>query len=350
MGMWRIGVAVALVSACSSGSAPSELMVRDSAGVTIVESPRPLLAETWRVDAEPLLRIGEAEGAAEYLLSSVRAATRLPDGRLVVADGGSLELRWYDAEGRFLQRAGGPGGGPGEFSDMARVWREGDGVTVCSARAARITRFDGAGALRGTQPLATEDVRPTALGALADGRLLATASRGGFSGDGVQQDSLEVLLLTSAGGARTAEIMQYDGDGALRRIVRWHRLPEPVDAALRDSVRELTRERGRATGNAAFYEETLRQMTFPEAAPVYTTLRAEDDGTLWVRRYTLATGAAPEWDVFSPQGEWLTTVRLPHGVTLLDAGPDWIAGVHRDGLEVERVVVHRLHRTTNRGG
>jgi hypothetical protein len=229
-------------------------------------------------------------------------------------------------------------------------------VAVYSVRAARITRYDGAGALRGTQPLATEDVRPTALGALADGRLLATASRGGFSGDGVQQDSVEVLLLTSDGGvsarlgARTAEVMQYDGDGALRRIVRWHRFPEPIDAALRDSVRELTRERGRATGNAAFYEETLRQMTFPEAAPVYSTLRAEDDGTLWMRRYTLAAGAAPEWDVFSPHGEWLTTVRLPRGITLLDAGPDWIAGVHRDELEVERVVVHRLHRNTNRGG
>lgn len=72
-------------------------------------------AALWSVDPEPVLVIGEVDGAPEYELFFVRSAFRLSDGATVVANAGTSELRYYDPEGKWVGSKGRKGQGPGEF-------------------------------------------------------------------------------------------------------------------------------------------------------------------------------------------------------------------------------------------
>ncbi|MDE2984426.1 MAG: hypothetical protein OXU69_06945, partial [Gemmatimonadota bacterium] len=56
---------------------------RDSAGIRIVENPRPPDGSRlgWRTGSEPAVSIGVLEGEDPYMLFAVRDATILSDGR-----------------------------------------------------------------------------------------------------------------------------------------------------------------------------------------------------------------------------------------------------------------------------
>lgn len=113
---------------CTPESAPPGVTVRDSAGVTLVESLASQWpsGEAWAVAPTPALTIGSLDGPHEQQLYRVFGAHRLPDGRIVVANSGSYELRFYDRDGQFLAASGGRGGGPGEFVSMGQNWLIGD--------------------------------------------------------------------------------------------------------------------------------------------------------------------------------------------------------------------------------
>lgn len=89
---------------CVGGDAELPVAItRDSAGVEIVESIRPAWDETraWRISAEPVVQIGVEAGAEEYQFANVRSALRLDNSTIVVMNGGSAELRYYDDSGRY---------------------------------------------------------------------------------------------------------------------------------------------------------------------------------------------------------------------------------------------------------
>ena len=91
-------------------------VIRDSADVRIVENARPPDgSRLWQVGPEPSLSIGDREGGDAYMLYQVADATKLSDGRIVVANGGDDELRVFDASGNWLESWGGRGEGSGEF-------------------------------------------------------------------------------------------------------------------------------------------------------------------------------------------------------------------------------------------
>ncbi len=75
----------------------------------------------WTLGETPLVQIGVLEGEEAYQLHDVTSATRLPDGRIVVANDGSRELRFFGSDGRFILARGGPGEGPGEYRVLDRV-------------------------------------------------------------------------------------------------------------------------------------------------------------------------------------------------------------------------------------
>jgi hypothetical protein len=50
------------------------------------------------------------------------------------------------------------------------------------------------------------------------------------------------------------------------------------------------------------------------------------------------------WDVFDPNGRWITTVTFPKDVQSHDIGEDYILGVWEDELDVEYVRMYALDR------
>jgi len=139
----------------------------DSAGILIVENPAPTPGSRlgWAVGDEPVVTIGTRDASDAFQLHSVGDATRLADGRIVVANGGSNELLVFDAEGNHLDAWAGQGDGPGEFWYLSTVrpW-PGDSLIAGDSEQGRASIFDLAGAhvrtisLRGPPDATTKEV------------------------------------------------------------------------------------------------------------------------------------------------------------------------------------------------
>ena len=131
-------VAALAAAACAGGQeAQGQIRTefRDSAGVRIVENNRPPEGSRldWRIGTEPLLSIGRMEGEEPYLFGRIFGIEMLSDGRIVIGDDGTKELRVFDQQGNHLETWGGRGEGPGEFRGsqlfgMARL--PGDSIIV----------------------------------------------------------------------------------------------------------------------------------------------------------------------------------------------------------------------------
>ena len=120
--------------------------------------------QVWRLSDTPELEIGVREGDAAYQLDRASGSTRLDDGRIVVLDGGSAQLRFFDAGGSFLYAVGSEGEGPGEFRNPTRVRRTlGDSLQVWDAILARLSFFDLDGAFLGSSLRAPSPADPTPL-------------------------------------------------------------------------------------------------------------------------------------------------------------------------------------------
>ncbi|MDE2782296.1 MAG: 6-bladed beta-propeller [Gemmatimonadota bacterium] len=390
-------------AAADAESLARQAVIRDSAGVRIVENPRPP-ADTrlgWEVGTEPAVSIGALEGEEPYLLDRVRGALTLADGRIVVADIGSNELRVFDAWGRYQSTWGGTGDGPGEFENLLGFDRwPGDSLITWFAQGRRLTVFDNRGhfgrtfALEGAihrspevalptgRILASEAIPETILRDLRQdglhrredlyqvhgaegeqqarlGTFYATETHREYSGSRIRVMSLlfdhDIASfmwgdLVVVAPNYSYEIRAFDADGTLRRIVRRDheviaRTASHVDAYIEDRV---TREPERLRADR---RRTLREryegIPLPETHPAFVTAIADALDHLWVQEYRLPGegDAAPLWTIFDPQGRVLGLVETPAGVTdIYEIGDNHILGRATDDLGVEYVQAWPLSR------
>ena len=138
----HLGPMALLVLACAgcTRDAPVASAVgRDSAGVRIVEHVS-FDALPMRSAAEPPeVAIGMALGD-EGQQHQVRAGAVLSDGRIVVLDSGSSELRYYDDEGALVATQGGSGDRPGEYrAPLFMFAMPGDSLLVWDVELRRAT-------------------------------------------------------------------------------------------------------------------------------------------------------------------------------------------------------------------
>ena len=92
----------------------------DSADIRITENARPPEDSRlpWRIGPEPTVSIGEHDGEEPYMLHWVGSVARLSDGRIMVGNHGSSEVRMFDASGNHLVSWGGEGEGPRRIPDL----------------------------------------------------------------------------------------------------------------------------------------------------------------------------------------------------------------------------------------
>lgn len=202
--------------------------VRDSAGIRILENRQPEVDSRldWVVAAEPDVTIGTRDGSGAFQLYRVRDATRLADGRIVVANGGSDELLVFSADGDYLGAWGGRGEGPGEFESLAlvRPWGR-DSLIAADSENGRVSVFGFDGGHGSTKSLRGERASVkleliagsgrepeggvAALGihvvlrVLPDGRLLTRDTRG-YGAQGLWRDENLYALMGPDGSSRVS--------------------------------------------------------------------------------------------------------------------------------------------------
>ena len=337
---------------CDSGRSGSHAnTVRDSSGVTIVESVSPSWGRSaaWRIDTSSIVRIGEGEPIERMPVDPV-SVFRTPAGEIVVADGnqaGWHNVLVYDAQGRWLRTLGRKGEGPCEFGqvwwaapyiadsvavfDMSRnmvhvlgsdggcgesvrVPRQLEGRqpqpggftnmayavypdgTFLMAPQGAVANPDAAGPTFFTQDLIRVDrtgtirhvLGPFDIGSIYwDGRM-ASSLRFGPIADRVL-DGLDLVY----GSGRAYEIQRFDSAGRLTRVVR--RRVDPDRVTRSDQERLLSRsyvggggEHGGRPISERSLDERIRQSHWAEFKPFYRTILIDSRRNMWVETFRVS--------------------------------------------------------------
>ena len=352
---------------------------RDSAGIRIVENASPEEGSRlhWVIGPEPDVTIGDIDGEDPYLFRYAWDATRMSDGRIVVADRSTSELRVFDAAGTHVATWGGLGEGPGEFprSSLGDVepW-PGDSIVAWYSDVATISVFDSEGNFGRSFNRPGAGQRPWEVAGpelvRRDGTILATLAAGENAGE------TEVRILNGDGGLHASlgdhrsrralyfsrelklglwgdlavvapsdryELKAYADDGTLVRIVRREhvpRVPRAEDILVNPGLRDELR--------IPMEAEMLRvpQSQLEEHFPAFAEIMSDAAGYLWVREYEppKEAGPAPVWTVFSPEGRVLGFVETPPGLKIYEIGADYLLGHAEGELDVEMIQLWPLVR------
>lgn len=306
--MSRAQLGPALAFLCLMGVGPMSTghaqNVRDSAGIRIVMNSKPTWtsAQQLALSSAPTLIIGEASDDAS-LLTRVRGACYLSDGRILIADGGSNELRIFHGNGQHLKTFSRRGDRPGEFRSIQQVFRlAGDTIAVLHDRAL-VSRFTG------------------------DGTYISRTNDGGANEFGRPGATMQSVSLALNGGARvliraaidpptqgvgvafdaTATLTVLTSDAATSHVVG--ELPFMRASADRNGVSKpwLGAEAEFATDGTQFYYgygikyELIRYTTAGKAnlivrrawtAPKVSRTEYEQFTDEWLSRWSKAKGAA----------------------------------------------------------
>ena len=378
------------VAACSGpDTSASPWTVRDSAGITIVESSAPV-SEAW-VAGAPEVQIGVVEGDPAYQFQFPGHAALLASGQILVAEGGANELRVFDEGGRHVRSFGRSGSGPGEFEFLSdfQLLRA-DSILVVDYNARRVSVFAPDGDLLTVTPIENPTHIPG--GRLPDGRFYRHVSLRA-DGDldlGLHRDSSawlaaelnatavdtlvrlpgsEVLFIESASGgpARTAAIPRpfglrqqmafradslVQGDGSAAevtvrdlagrpvRILRW----QAPDAAMTDAIREGYREQMEARVRNPEQRRNLqvRMENLPDRVPAFDRLLVVEDGQVLVRSYLIPGDTVGRWTVLAPDGHWERDVVLPARFEPTHVRGGRMVGTWWDESDVPYIRVYRL--------
>lgn len=385
---WR--ALVCLVPFCLAGCGAGEgqgTVVRDSAGVTIVENDptRPAWGDDgWRIADAPLIAVGDEESPVGYApLRGITHAHLLPSGDLAVADGEGAQILIFGPDGGFLRSVGRRGEGPGEFrSPYFASSHRGDSLLVFNLYRSAIV-YDSEGRFgRSFVPggLAGES-QGVPKGAYGDGTLLFMQYQFGQEQPqpGIRRSKVALVRVNDAGeviqdfgmfdeqtvsggpqrylygpwahmtagsdalwyspGDRIDVERHALSDGSLRRI----RLPLPsraVTPADMEAEKAMLMERFRGRPEAAGVERSYENAVLAPVFPAHGALVVDEANHLWVSEYRPWAERVPTpWHVFDPEGRYLGAVVMPAGLYVDQIVGNQVVGRHtdEDGLLTARV-------------
>jgi len=348
----------------------------------------------WRLSADPTIVIGSTDDPAMETFHDIRGVVSTSERAIVVADGGSSELRVFSSSGTFLRAFGRFGDGPKELRAIGWIDRcGGQAIVAFDSFRNRITKWDADGFLLddflvegpradlppyevtcgpsgeyavigwpdiSARPAVRGPYRLDVLIGIADehGRLervagefpgperLRTANNdrphpfgrstvAGLGPGGLYvgtADSFAIHLITPGGERRTFG----------------RELPvEPLSAEMRERWVDAYVSRAPPEQRAYAKRSILDSEWLPDVAPAYEGFRIDRLGYVWVLPYVIRdpdSGAPVEWSVFDPGGELVATVLAPGHFRPMEIGLDHMLGVSTDAVGVERVHPYRLHR------
>ena len=138
---------IATLMGCAGDARKSDVAVRDSAGIRIVENlPGSIeAAGTWTLSHDPVVEVGGGVDPATPLYHVTDVAP-LDDGRVAVAVNTPPQVHVFGSDGTLTTTLGRAGAGPGEFASVASIVPfTGDSVAVWDADRRRISIFETSG-------------------------------------------------------------------------------------------------------------------------------------------------------------------------------------------------------------
>lgn len=382
-----------LFAACTPPPHDAAAVVRDSAGIIIVTNAHPSWAPDsgWTIEPAPSVVFGREKVDSGTGLLFPIGAVRLEDGRVVVGDRGSSNLKVFSADGTFERTIGREGDGPGEFKYLARlkacnadsvfaddiahrffsvIAPDGSVARTFVLETAEAGRpaFEYACNRRGdilasgwgaTETTREEPYRPEVPVTIAgaDGKVRVflgtfpgTEMTPEFRGATPRRMGRWLRLAMSRNVAWIApgedsRLLAFTREGALRLIVRTIGVDHPVTKADLDWHRKLSLDSARAEGRLSRVSKQLDAMIPPKTLPAVVALLADTGDYLWVLRYPIAGQAQGGWDIYQPDGVLLGTIVMPPGLFPVEIGHDYVLGIATGDDGSRWIQLHRLHRS-----
>jgi hypothetical protein len=347
--------------------------------------------------------VGSLDGPPEYAFGSVHQVVGEKGGGFYVHDFREMQVRRYDAAGRFVTKIGRKGNGPGEYQQLLGMAVLGDSLLVTwDPPNARATVFDRDGTVRSsfTAALGGVSFGPNVFGLDNADRVYLQKgireSRGyiRYRIDGTILDTLPAavhdgsgFVIFTADGARSSfgvsRVITPNTSGGLLvaspdtlgfstvgvrnpiTVVRRH-VPVRLGAAERREWEALAEtffkmaKLQRPPPGSRRPEPMLARI--PRVKPAVRAIRADRDGRIWLEVYTRAeqrevpstrrTGTRPQiswherntFEVFSPSGQYLGRLALPAEHQLLDARGDRVWALTYGPNGEEQIVVFQIAR------
>lgn len=288
----------------------------------------------------------------------------------------------FGPDGGYLRSFGNRGGGPGEFRDPIELEILGnDSILVWDWAAQRISVFEADGTLSRSIRLNRPVANPTGyFSLLAQEPLFVVAGQSfelkplgelgtdrthlvRFDGEGILVDTVAVLpygrhgrierttrssplfnprgsfsggggiLYTTSGSE--PEVQALGTDGSVERIIEWR---SPDRTVTEEDIARAKRQRldqmasmpvGMKRGIDAFPPE--------REFPAVSTVLADRNGGLWVKRYPRPLDQFQTWWGFDGAGQFICAVELPVSFKAFDVGSDYWLGLKKDDLDVEYI-------------
>ena len=161
---------------------------------------------------------------------------------------------------------------------------------------------------------------------------------GGFLGAQVNGDVVQLLE------APAFELRSLDRDGVLKRIARVPASREPVEA--QEMVERMLPPNARGPGGEKGrrqVEDMIRGLPFPDSTPPFMALKHDANGNAWLEEFAWPkNGPTRRWIVISDTGEMRAVADVPEGFDVLQIGTDYLLGLRRDSMGLERVGVYAV--------
>lgn len=311
------------------------------------------------------------------LVGSLRDATRLSDGRIVLIDGDRKQMVFVDSTGGVLGTSGREGGGPGEFELPG--WTErcaGDSLFVFDLRTGQLSVFDSIGRYaRSFRPVA-----PTAplMTCDQDGHFAVFDASGvpdlppdpgeeppmfmgelvTFSSTGKELQRIPDVPLGKVGmlgslaavgmlrneaivGVSSSPVLtHYDSIGTRLADDSLPLVSRPISDSLFDAeLDRLTNSMGGDSAIRARLRGILDGMYQPPVAPLYQLLRVAPDGTTWLVT-SLATDPTTDLLGRLPDGR-LARITIPARIEVYEIGNDYLLGTTTGADDEDHLMLYR---------
>jgi hypothetical protein len=350
----------------------------------------------WTMGRTPMIEIGGRGRSGPNAVFKVVGVLRLDDGNVVVANGSSGELKYFDRTGAHMTTSGGAGWTPGTFRVLGWIQPlETGGIVAYDESKRSLSVFDETGTYQrtlmdGYDPRANGAFL-TIAGVFDDESVLIHQSRldekpeghqrsdewfvrvpkfgvpaavtGAFPGtEIIRRQFINARDFSRPPFGRAAHaavapsrfyvgdddeyvISAFAPDGTLLHRVRLEGAERPVTPAVIDEYVKV-RMVPHPQLDRKSQESGLRAMVTHKTLPAFSGLRSDPDGNLWVRDYEVGLPAdhAERWNVFDANGRYLGALDMPKAFRLLTIGVDYLAGVARDRFGTEQVRIYELKK------
>ncbi len=355
------------ITGCGGSDSSSATVSRTTIGDTLIVATVPSADPGPSLySCELDLTIGRLDGPEEYVLMGLTSVSADADGNIYISDQVEGEVRIYDRQGQHIRTFGRRGGGPGEFNSNYWGWFrvravEGGRLTVEDLPTLKV--FDRQGIYISSFDLMLMQSQDDRLNSSTHGidwfpeREAVIVQWSWNMPDRVRGESLilldESLAVQLEVPARYYSQGFYQGDqmgfslphspnfasttSGNRLLIwgvsseyridmynldtdRWKRVlldipVEPVTASDIQTFKDEFLGRDWMEGQEGLWEPLLNRARYPTVKPFFTDLIGDDQGQIWVQRYSSITGPdGEEWfryDLFNDEAEWLGVVELP---------------------------------------